>query len=424
MLPLIFINPFVGVLLWSWVSFMSPQRLVWGPAEALPFALIIGITGILGWLASGRPRVPGDRTTWLIALFVLLFTISTCFALVPDAAWPKWWEVTKSFVYLFITAALLTNRVRVHALMWVMVISIGFYGIKGGIFVLETGGNYRIWGPADTVIGDNNHIACALVVILPLINYLVLQSKTVALRMGARAAMVLSLLAALSSYSRGAFLALGVVATAQWWQSRHKVVSAVVIFAALSLAIGFMPPAWKDRIRSIETYQDDPSVTHRFDIWRASTLIALARPLTGGGFKAPYNQDVVSRYAPGVQARAVHSIWFEVIGENGFIAFFIWIAIAWTALANCRHVRWLTKNDPELSWANDLARMIEVSLFGFFVGGTFLSLPYWDFYFTLVVIIAAVRRIVVADLETEVSPTAVQPPAPFGRRTIDLLVAR
>jgi putative inorganic carbon (HCO3(-)) transporter len=398
LLPAAFMHPFLGVMLWSWISFMSPHRLTWGIGDTIPFALIVGLAGIAGWMASERRRLPLDATTVLIALFTLSLTVSTYFALWPEEAWPKWWLTVKAFIYLFVTAALLTNRIRVHALLWVMVISISYFGIKGGIFTLATGGNFRIFGPPDSVISDNNHIALALVVTLPLMNYLGRQSRQQFLRYGSRIGMALCVMSILSSYSRGAFIGLAAMFAFLWRHSKSKLVSAVVLGALMAGSISFMPTQWLDRMRSIETYDSDASAEGRLVIWKAATLIAVARPLVGGGFKAPYNPEIVAKYSPGAQARAVHSIYFEVIGENGFLAFAIWLAIAFVALRNCAFVVRHTKGRPEMQWANDLARMSTVSLVGYFVGGAFLSLPYWDFYFTMVVIMAAVRRITVAEL--------------------------
>lgn len=424
-LPIILLEPFVGVLMWSWVSFMSPMRLVFGFADAVPFALIIAVASVAGWAFGKCRRVPLDTTIILIVAFMLAYTVSTFFALVPDAAWPKWWEITKSFLFFFITAALLTNRIRVHALVWIMVIAVGFYGVKGGVFALLTGGNYRVSGPAATMIGDNNHIACALVVLLPMMNYLALQSSQYAVRLGARIAMGLCIMAVLASYSRGAFLALGAMVVFLWLYSHHKLITGVALVLALALAINFMPQQWVDRISTIETYQQDRSATSRIDIWRAAAKIALARPLVGGGFMAPYNQDVVSRYDPGTEARAVHSIWFEVLGETGFIGFGIWLAIAVLALINCRVILRRTTSMPEFKWANDLARMLLASLTGYFAGGTFLSLSYWDFYFTLILILAAVRRIVIAELAPEGrTKYAIRTPADGTQAVRDIAIQR
>ncbi len=398
LLPSAFLTPFVGVLLWSWVSFMSPHRLVWGVGDSLPWALIVGSVGIGGWLLSERRRVPMDTTTVLLAILAVLFTISTYFSLVPDVAWDKWQGIMKEFVFLFITAALVTNRVRAHALLWIMVISVGYYGIKGGVFTLVTGGAYRVWGPDLTAISDNNHLATALVVVLPLMNYLGRQSKNDIIRIGSRLAMGFSILSVMASYSRGAFVALSAMILWFWRHSKHKMVSGVLIAATLAFCVAFMPAEFIQRIGSIQDYQDDASAEGRLAIWGAAYKIALARPLVGGGFYAPYRQEIIDQYAPGVQARAVHSIWMETLGENGFPALIVWTSLLLVGLNNCRTIIRRTKDIPELRWANDMAHMGMVSLLGYAVGGSFLSLSYWDFYYTLLILFAAVRRIALAEL--------------------------
>lgn len=398
LLPSAFITPFLGVLVWSWISFMSPHRLVWGIGDALPWAVIVGSVGIAGWLVSERRRIPMDATTILLAVLAILFTISTYYSLVPDVAWVKWEAILKEFVFFFITAALLTNRVRVQALMWIMVISISFYGIKGGVFTLLTGGNYRVWGPADSEISDNNQLAAALVMTLPLINYLGRQSKLEIIRLGSRLSMGFSLLSILASYSRGAVVALTAMVLWLLRHSKHKLIAAVVIGVTLGGAVTFMPSDWLARIASIQNYEQDASAEGRLQIWGVAIKIAVARPLTGGGFYAPYTQSVVDQFSPGIQARAVHSIWLEVLSENGFPAFFVWTALMIVGLANCRTIIRRTNDIPELRWANDLAHMSIVAIIGYAVGGSFLSLTYWDFYFTLLVVIASVKRISLAEL--------------------------
>jgi putative inorganic carbon (hco3(-)) transporter len=398
LLPSAFITPFIGVLVWSWVSFMSPHRLVWGIGDSLPWAVIVGSVGIAGWLATERRRIPMDATTVLLAVLAMLFTISTYYSLVPDVAWVKWEAILKEFVFFFITAALVTNRVRVHALMWIMVISVSYYGIKGGVFTLLTGGNYRVWGPEMSEISDNNQLAAALVMVLPLMNYLGRQSKNEMLRLGSRISMGFCLLSILASYSRGAFVALAAMVLWLWRHTRHKLISAVVIGGTLAGAVTFMPSDWVTRISSIQNYEQDASAEGRLQIWATAIKIALARPLVGGGFYAPYVQTVVDKYAPGTQARAVHSIWLEVLGENGFPAFFVWVALMLVGLANCRFIIRRTKEIAELRWANDFGHMSIVAILGYAVGGSFLSLPYWDFYYTLLVLIACVRRITAQEL--------------------------
>ena len=301
----------------------------------------------------------------------------------------------KSFLFLLVMMALLSSRIRVHALLWVMAMSIGFYGVRSGVGAIVTGGGARVWGPPNTMIFDNNHFAVALIVALPLLNHLRMNSEHKVVRFGLVAAMGLFLMAALASYSRGALLGLGAMGLFLWLKSRQKLVPAVVIALAVVAGVLFMPQKWLDRMNTISAYRQDASAEDRIGMWRAATQIALARPL-GAGFKGPYLQAVMDRYAPGTTARAVHSIYFECIGEHGFFVFAVWCVfpiIAW------RNGNWLirhTRDSPEFRWANDFARMAQVSSIGYLVGGAFLSLSYWDYYFFIIGILAVVREMVAA----------------------------
>jgi probable O-glycosylation ligase (exosortase A-associated) len=415
LLPMSAARPFVGVLVWSWVSFMNPHRMIWGVAGDLPWAVMIFTATVIGCMVAREPKqFRLNSMSVLIILFMVAVSLTSLVALAPsDMVEAKWEKVVKTFFFLLITMALLTDRVRIHALIWVMVISIGFFGVRGGAFALITGGNYRVFGPPDTMITDNNHLAAALLVTLPLMNYLRLQSRHRIVRIGLIGAMLLSLFAILGSYSRGALVGLGAAALFLWWNSSHKIASGVVFAAALVAAISFMPQSWTDRMSTISTSQQDESAEGRLMIWRASTKMALARPLTGAGFFGPYRQDIVSQFDPGVHARAVHSIYFEVIGEHGFPTFFIWLGMTLVGILNTVRIIRTARKVPELEWCRDLARMSQVSIIAYLVAGAFLSLCYWDFYFTLLVALTATQRIAAETLR-QMAPVSAAAPGRHG----------
>jgi hypothetical protein len=56
-------------------------------------------------------------------------------------------------------------------------------------------------------------------------------------------------------------------------------------------------------------------------------------------------------------------------------------------------------------WAYDLARMSQISIVTYLLGGTFLSLSYWDFFWALLIINAAAYRLVMLERR---QPRAVQ----------------
>ena len=178
-----------------------------------------------------------------------------------------------------------------------------------------------------------------------------------------------------------------------------------------------MPQRWVDRMNTINTFQEDASAMGRVRIWEASWLLALDRPLTGTGFRGPYFQEVVDAVAPGVRARAVHSIYFEVLGEHGFPGFLVWFGLtlagAWYAWRLTR----LARGRPDLGWAGDLGRMSQVAIVAYLSGGTFLSLAYWDFYWMLLIVIAAAHALACrAVAETAAAPAARVPPDGAWRR--------
>jgi putative inorganic carbon (HCO3(-)) transporter len=407
LLPIALVQPFVGVLLWSWVSFMNPHRLVYGGiALEIPWALLIFIATMLGCIIAREPRrFPFNAVTVLIILFLLMISLSTCFAIAP---WPdvvhKYSEVFKTFLFMLVTAALLTSRERIHALIWVMVMSLAFFGIKGGVFTLLRGGASRVFGPTDSMIFDNNHLAVALLVCLPLMNYLRMESKHAIIRIGFVATMVLTFFSVVGSYSRGAFLALTAVSFFLWLKTSNKFVSGLIILAIVGGAIAFMPETWVERMHSIQDYQEDASAMGRLNIWYASWAMATSR-FFGSGFYGPYTQSVVDHFVSNVDARAVHSIWFEVIGEQGFLTFFIWAGILLSGAVYAHRTVNLAKGVPDLEWCVNLSKMTQVSTIAYCVGGSFLSLSYWDYYFTIVVAIAAVH----AHVRSVVSRESEQP---------------
>ncbi len=418
LLPFAAVRPMAGILLWEWISFMSPQQELWGFAQAMPWAwLVVAATG-LGCVVAREPRRPNvTPMVWLLLLFMLGISLTTATALGPAAAVvPKYIQEMKSFVLMILTALLLSERKRIHAVVWIMALSLGYYGVRGGLFSLLTAGHFHVYGPPNSILGDNNQLAAALLVGLPLMNYLRLQSAHAVVRQGLAAAMMLVLFSILTSYSRGAFLGLGAVSLFFWWKSRRKLVSAIAVVLAVGLAITFMPPAWMARMMTILHYQHSQSAQERLAIWGVALRVALARPFTGGGLLITHFAGPLHSLVPGAVHRAVHSIWFEILGENGFVVFAIWACMLLVGVYNCLRIQRLTRAIPELGWANDLGRMGFVSIIAYCSAGSFLSLGYYDLFFTLLVVLAATRSLVAQALRERAPPrvpvpSAVHPPA-------------
>ena len=121
--------------------------------------------------------------------------------------------------------------------------------------------------------------------------------------------------------------------------------------------------------------------------------LAMDRPLFGGGFGI-YNAAVFNQYAPiPTDIHAAHSIYFQVLGEHGFVGLFPVHARMVAYLANGVWIRKNTTPKGDGAWAYHLAAMSQVSLVGFFVGGAFLSLAYFDLPYYIMVALVATKWI-------------------------------
>jgi probable O-glycosylation ligase (exosortase A-associated) len=301
-------------------------------------------------------------------------------------------RTVKVQVGTFLALTLLFRKDHVLALIWVVAGSIGFYAIKGGLFTIATLGQYRVWGPEDSFIADNNAFALATVMSIPLWVYLYTQYKARPwIRLGIIAATALSAVSAIGSHSRGAVVAIIAMAAFLWIKSRRKLaVGSVLVIAAVATVV-FMPREWEERIATITAPTEEQSANQRLETWKMLWNLAVDRPITGGGFEA-YQRWIFQKYNPSYdRSHAAHSIYFQVLGEHGFIAlglFLLFWALVWRM---CSQVAAFSQGSPDEHWAYWLAQMLKVSIVAYLVGGAFLNLAYWDVPYYLFVAVAVAR---------------------------------
>lgn len=395
-----FFAPHIGILAWIWIALMNPHQYIWGVAENVPFNLFQVVVTVLAWGVSKEPkRIPGGPCTVLLALFIGWITLTSFTALAPHTAWTLWQRDIKNMILGIAMAGLMTSKVRLHAAIWVIALSLGYFGVKGGVFTVVTGGGGRVVGEAGS-LGDNNNLALALCMILPLMNYLRLQSERYIVRVGVATAMVLTTLGTLGTFSRGGFIGLLTAATYLWWKSHKKVLLGICGVAVLIAGLAVMPDSWKLRMTSIETAQQDSSFQGRVQAWTFAINVALARPLVGGGFGASETGRVFNAYSSIYlpAGRAAHSIYFQILGDHGFVGLTLYLALLAAAWRQCTQIRNQVASRPDLIWAADLASMIKVSCASFMVAGALLSMAYYDLFYLLLGALIAMRAIIRREL--------------------------
>lgn len=384
-------RPWVGVVLWTWISIMNPHRYTWGFAYDAPLAAICATCTLAG-LAFAQDRenpVKGPSVAMLL-LFMLILTLSWLFGLDVEGDYAQWKKVMKVYLMTIVGLAVLRNKQHLFALMWVAVGSLVLLGIKGGVFTVVGGGEYRVWGPPGSFIEDNNEFALALIMTIPLVRFLQTQLIHRWQQYILTGSMLLMAVAALGSYSRGALLAIAAMAAMLWWRSKNKLVIGIVLVIAAVLMLAFMPEQWAERMSTIREYEQDGSALGRISAWWNAWNLAFQYPL-GVGFN-PARYDLFARFSPYPdKVHAAHSIYFQVLGNHGFpglitfllIGFFTWRDAAWLR-ANAASI-------PQAKWAADLGSLVQVSMAGFAVGGAFLSLSYFDLPYVVMTLVVLAR---------------------------------
>ncbi len=394
-LPFILRRPFIGVLMWTWIGLMNPHRMAWGFSMDLPFALIVFVTTVLSYAASKEPkRLPISREILVLMIFLCWMVISTMNAHYQIPAWEQWDKIWRIQLGILLTLMLTNSRERVIALAWVVVLSLAFYGLKGGIWTIVHGGANRVYGPPGTFIGGNNEIGLALVMVAPIIWFLALNTKRPWLKSGLYSTAGLTLVSIVGTHSRGALLGLAVIGLMLFFKAKHKLFPAIMGAAFIAILPHIVPQEWFERMNTIKTYEEDKSASNRIIAWTKGIEIA-NKSVTGGGFEyLPYSN--------GVDA---HSIYFEVLSEHGYPGLLMFLTLGAMTWFKAGRVRSLCAKEPGFEWARDLGAMTQVSLAGYATSGAFLGLAYFDLLYVLVVIVVVLDNTVQKLLVERATPS-------------------
>lgn len=401
----VFSKPYVGVYLWTWVSLMNPHKLTWGVLEGVPFAQIIAGLTAIGLLTGKQNKLSiWSAQTVVLLLLVIWVCITTVSAVNPEGAIKELDRFLKIQVFIFLTLALISDRKKLDGFIWIVVVSIGYFGVKGGIFTILTGGSSRVWGPSGSFIGGNNEVALAMLMVVPLMRYLQLHSTNPWVQRGLLASMFLTATAIVGTQSRGALLGIIAIGAFYWWKSPYKFGSTVLVGSVAALVLMFMPQSWWDRMHTIQTYEQDESAMSRINSWWVA--FRMANDSIFGGGANMFTPAVFRKYAPDPETVFdVHSIYFEIIGEQGWIGFFLFMLLAVLTWRSCSRLIKAGKDHPDKKWAADLGGMLQVSLIGYYVAGAFLGLAYYDLYYDLIAVsIIATKLTAATESATEVPP--------------------
>ncbi len=379
-----------GVIALAIFSYLNPHAYAWGFVRSLPLYQVLFLVVVFStFITKDKQPIPKD---WRVPAFFLLwlyFLFTTTQAYATDLAWDRFWFISKIYIPFIFTLVLINTRDKLFYLIITITSSISIVAIKGGIFAIGTGFAYRVYGPPATQFSENNAFAVAVLICIPLLVLLYREASNKHIKTGIMAAIAFGYASSLSSWSRGALLAMGVMTLILLWHSKRKYLAIPVLLIGVYLAFQFLPEEWFSRMHTIETYQEDSSAMGRLNTWKDGWYHTLQHPFTGTGFEG-------WRW---ITQKDWHSSFVEMFSEHGFIAFGIWFSMIFGTIINLSTLPGKAKGIPKMRWVANYSYMLRASLITYMAGTAFLGLAYWDLLYHLIFISVLVRQFALEDLK-------------------------
>ncbi len=389
--------PVICLYLYTYVTYMAPHTVFYGPGMTLPLAMITGAGALAIWAALDRKVF--TQLSWCFYLLLLwLIWVCITFQFYQGDSFNahfKFDYATKILAFTLLAILMLTTRRRIEGFIVILCVAVGFYVGRGLVVTALTGGGgLSVTGNKSTPLGDRNYFATVVWMLIPMLIWLSQHSRLFPqgrlLKIGAFGFIAAGLTTIVGTQSRGAMLGAPIFFGFLFLQTRRKL--SLIVAGAVLVAGGlFLAPAeWFERMNTIQEYDEDKSANSRFNSWTFAWEFALKNPVFGGGFRIfTLNVDPIEN-----RWLDAHSIYFEVLAEHGFPGLAIFLVILAAVFLNGRYLARICKPHPELAWAGDLGHKLTISITLYAVCGALLSLAFHPILYDFFAVSIALRHVV------------------------------
>ena len=399
-------RPFVFVLAYAYVDIVAPQRLSYYMLNTIPISMVVAAFAIGGWLIADDKRNFSFTARQFLMTALLLYAGFTTFnADFPIEAPFKWEWVWKSMIWAIFLPWTLRTKLRIEAYLLIMILSAAAIVIVGGIKTAASGGGY---GALNLMVSNNSGlyegstISTVAIAIVPVILWLArfgtIFPRDWRVLLFAYNLIFACLLIPIGTEARTGLICIGMLVIVMLRDVKRRLLYMGLVGAATLAAIPMLPETFTNRMETIGTYQADASATTRLAVWAWTWEYAGDNPL-GGGFEA-YRQNslrvqTVSREVEGTvssvsqqasfdSARAYHSSYFEMLGEQGFPGLILWLAIHAGGLLRMEILRRRHKDEGGANaWISPLATSLQNGQIIYLVGALFVGIAWQPFILML-----------------------------------------
>ena len=397
-------RPFLFVLAYVYIDIVSPQRLSYYLLNTIPISQIFFIAALLGWLVADSKA--GTRLAPRQGLLLLLLGwagITTLNADFPVEALEKWDWVWKGLVFAIFLPFTLRTKLRMEALLLVLVLSAASIIITGGIKTVASGGGYGVLNLGvdnNSGLYEGSIISILAIAIIPLILYLrrhgTIFPPEWRVNLFCAALIFACLLIPIGTEARTGLVCIVALAMLMLRDTKRRLLYIGMVGAAGLIALPLLPASFTQRMDTIQGYQGDESASTRIAVWQWTWDYVQEHPL-GGGFEA-YRQNNL-RYetvatstagnaetvVTGTQtdaARAYHSSYFEMLGEQGWPGFILWMALNIIGLWRMEILRRrYRRGGDDTLWIAKFATALQCAHLIYLIGSLFVGIAFQSFVY-------------------------------------------
>lgn len=404
-----FRKPFLFVLTYAYIDIVSPQRLTYVLLNSLPISMISVALAVGSWLAFDDKKdlrfTPRQAGLLLLLAYCFYTTINADF---PVEAKDKWEWVWKALAFAIFLPFTLRTRLRIESLLLFMMLSAASIIIVGGIKTAAGGGGY---GELNLMIDNNSGLyegstistvaVCIIPIILWFTKHGTLFKPDWKVKTFCYALVFACALIPVGTSTRTGLLCIVLLCVLKLRDVKKPMLYIGAIAAMGVMSVPFLPKAFVERMGTIQNHQADSSASTRVAVWNWTMEYVKTHPM-GGGFEAYRQNQIQYEKVEAVgegnnvtlkttiekdKARAYHSAYFEMLGEQGYFGLGLWLLINLAGLFRMEVIRQRYKKaDPDggEAWIAPLASALQSAHIVYLLGAFFIAIAFQPFVYMLI----------------------------------------
>lgn len=402
-LALGFRAPIVFALGYVWAEILTPQNLAYAVINELPISMMLAVlSAVFVPFAMARTGVRWNFLLTLLLVYGLWMTATLAWAVLPQQAWVRWDPAIKSLVFTFILVQYLSDRRKIEALVWTILLTGLAHTLAVGVKTMTGGTGYGHdvgLAGSNTGYGEGSTLAMFAIYLIPLALFLLRHQQIIPNDKIKRALLygciAVSLLTSIGTHTRTGLVAIVAFLSMMLLTKGKRLQNLVLMILAAGATYIFANEAWFSRMSTIGD-NTESSAMGRVAVWSWTIEFVKTHPFGGsfGTYLANEHEMVLGNgEILKVTGKAFHSIYFEVLGTLGYPGMILFLSLILLTFLKLLAISRKAADDPELQWVVDFARNLRISLFVYLLGGAFIGIAFQSFLYYMIAFVVALEAV-------------------------------